>query len=158
MVKQTFPAATSSTCSLCNATAFRKASRRLTQFYDEALASSGLRSTQLAVLAALEQWQAPAPSLAELAQSLVMDRSSLGHTLRPLKRDGLILLQEGDEDRRQRHIVLTVPGKAKLRQAKQLWLAAQERFDAIFGKAEAAHLRATLLAIANEERLGQLDE
>jgi DNA-binding MarR family transcriptional regulator len=142
----------------CNALAMRKASRRLTQFYDDALAPSGLRSTQLAILVELDQRAKRPPTLAELARALVMDRSSLGHTLRPLERDGLIALQEGEEDRRRRHIILTGEGKASLRAAKRLWAVAQERFDATFGRAEAARLRTTLLAIANDERLGRLEE
>lgn len=142
----------------CNALAMRKASRRLTQFYDDALAPSGLRSTQLAILAELDHRAKRPPTLAELARALVMDRSSLGHNLRPLERDGLVALQEDAEDRRRRHIVLTGEGKARLRGAKRLWSVAQERFDATFGQAEAARLRATLLAIANDERLGRLEE
>lgn len=142
----------------CNALAMRKASRRLTQFYDDALAPSGLRSTQLAILAELDQRAKQPPTLAELARSLVMDRSSLGHNLRPLERDGLVALQAGEEDRRRRHIILTSDGKAKLRGAKRLWSIAQERFDATFGQAAAARLRATLLAIANDERLGRLED
>ena len=55
--------------------------------------------------------------MAELAHAMVMDRSALGHNLRPLERDGLIALQESEEDRRRRHVVLTPMGKAKLRDA-----------------------------------------
>jgi hypothetical protein len=34
----------------CSATAMRKATRRMTQLFDDALASAGLRSTQYAIL------------------------------------------------------------------------------------------------------------
>ena len=68
----------------CFATAARKASRRLTQFYDEALEPSGLRSTQYAILAELTRSEEP-PTLAELASTLVSDRSAVGHNLRPLR-------------------------------------------------------------------------
>ena len=141
----------------CHATAMRKASRRLTQLYDDALEPSGLRSTQFAILAELNRQLQP-PILAELAQALVMDRSSLGHNLRPLERDGLIELQEGQEDRRRRHIVLTRAGKTRFAAAKRLWLAAQERFNATFGESRAASLSATLLDIANDERLARLKD
>ena len=67
----------------CFATAARKASRRLSQFYDEALEPSGLRSTQYAILAELARSGEP-PTLAELASALVSDRSAVGHNLRPL--------------------------------------------------------------------------
>jgi DNA-binding MarR family transcriptional regulator len=141
----------------CHATALRKASRRLTQLYDDALEPCGLRSTQFAILAELSH-QATSPTLAELAQALVMDRSSLGHNLRPLERDGLIELQEGEEDRRRRHIVLTRAGKSKVAAAKRLWLAAQERFTATFGEAQATSLSTILLGIANDERLARLKD
>jgi DNA-binding MarR family transcriptional regulator len=134
----------------------RKASRRLTQLYDDALKPSGLRSTQYTILYEIERRSEQPPTMAELASALAMDRSTLGHNLRPLERDRLIALQEGDEDRRQRHAVLTSRGKAKLLAAEPFWQKAQDRFDAVFGDDEAADLRATLLGIAFEEHLAKL--
>jgi DNA-binding MarR family transcriptional regulator len=141
----------------CNATALRKASRRLTQLYDSALEPSGLRSTQFAILMELNNWSASPPTLAELAAALVMERSALGHTLRPLERDGLIALQPG-EDRRQRYVVMTAKGKAKCKDGIRLWQTAQRRFEEVFGRSEAAALRATLLGIACQERLASLKD
>jgi DNA-binding MarR family transcriptional regulator len=136
----------------------RKASRRLTQLYDEALDPSGLRSTQYAILSELGRRSDAPPTMRELADALVMDRSSLGHNLRPLERDGFIALQESDQDRRRRHIALTRTGNDKLREARRLWLRAQQRFEDVFGKPEAARLRATLLDIASAERLRRLND
>src|ERR1700744_5776905 len=96
----------------CHATALRKAARRVTQLYEGAMAKTGLRSTQFAILSELHDRGERPPTLAELAESLVIERSAVGHTLRPLERDGFISLQEGD-DRRQRHIVLTAKGRVK---------------------------------------------
>jgi DNA-binding MarR family transcriptional regulator len=140
----------------CNATALRKASRRLTQLYDDALQASGLRSTQFAILVELHHWTEEPPTVAQLAAKLVMDRSALGHNLRPLEREGLVALQEGSADRRRRHVVLTTQGKAKVREGIRLWEAAQRRFNDVFGEARATRLRATLLEIAFDERLGKL--
>jgi DNA-binding MarR family transcriptional regulator len=142
----------------CNATALRKASRRLTQLYDAALEPVGLRSTQFAILTELAKWSTDPPTLAELADALAIDRSSLGHNLRPLERDGLISLREGPADRRRRHIALTSTGKAKCREGLRLWQVAQERFEHVFGRSDAAALRATLLGIAYHERLGSLKD
>jgi DNA-binding MarR family transcriptional regulator len=142
----------------CHATALRKASRRLTQLYDDALHPAELRSTQFAILATLANWRGEPPTLAELAQELVTDRSSLGHNLRPLERDGYITLEEGEEDRRRRHIVITSMGQAKFQEARRLWQKAQDRLYAVFGKSEASRLRATLLALAYDERLGALKD
>lgn len=142
----------------CNATAMRKASRRVAQLYDDALAPTGLRSTQFAILAELHELGEKAPTLAELAAALVVDRSALGHNLRPLERDGLVTLQPGVEDRRRRHIVLTEQGLARLQQCLGLWEAAQDRFHAVVGQAEAEALRNALLDIAYDDRLGTLKD
>jgi DNA-binding MarR family transcriptional regulator len=141
----------------CHATALRKAARRVTQMYEDALAQTGLRSTQLAILLELAHRAENPPTMAELAQVLVIERSALGHTLRPLERDGLIVLQEG-EDRRQRHVVLTAKGKAKFKEGGRAWQVAQERFEEVCGRSEARTLRLTLLGLAYNNRFAKLKD
>ncbi len=97
----------------CFVGAARKASRRLTQFYDDALEPCGLRSTQYSILSELARFASP-PTLAELASALVSDRSAVGHNLRPLIRDGYVALEPGAEDRRERRIVLTPQGQLEI--------------------------------------------
>ena len=140
----------------CNATAMRKASRRLSQLYDDAIADCDLRGTQAAILVELQRVSKQPPTMHELACALVMDRSSLGHNLKPLERDGLVALHEDEHDRRRRHVVLTPLGRAKLRQFLPLWQKAQDHFHQVFGKANSERLRATLLDIAYDERLATL--
>jgi DNA-binding MarR family transcriptional regulator len=144
--------------SVCIATAMRKASRRLTQLYDDALEQCGLRSTQLAILTELNRRSKEPPTMAELADALVMDRSALGHNLGPLEREGFIARIEGEEDRRRRHVTLTSQGEAKFREAMKLWQIAQDRFLEVFGTAQAEELRTTLLGIAYDDRLATLKE
>src|SRR6266481_7295169 len=98
--------------STCNAAAIRKASRRITQFYDTTLAPAGLTVTQYTLLTELVSRGRLLPTVTELADAMVMDRSGLGHTLVPLERDGLITLAVDSEDARVRNVVLTVQGKA----------------------------------------------
>jgi DNA-binding MarR family transcriptional regulator len=140
----------------CAATALRKASRRIAQLYDTALAPSGLKSTQYAILNELVRCGRTPPTMQELASRMVMDRSTLGHNLRPLERDGLLGLVPGEQDKRRRHVALTPEGRSRAREAARLWQVAQQRFLAVFGEPQAAALRTTLLAIANDERLGSL--
>jgi DNA-binding MarR family transcriptional regulator len=132
----------------CNCAALRKASRRLSQLYDAALAPSGLKSTQFAMLAEIERRQAEAPTMRDLADALVMDQSTIGQNLRPLERDGLISLVLDKADRRRRLVKLTKDGRLRFATARPLWEAAQTRFESNFGKLEAAKLRVTLLNIA----------
>jgi DNA-binding MarR family transcriptional regulator len=142
----------------CYGTALRKATRRVAQLYDGALAECGLKSTQFAILAELNARDDEPPSLAELANALVVDRSALGHNLRPLERDGYVVIAEAKSDRRIRKIALTSRGKAKYREARVLWQAAQRRFAAVVGDTDAVRLRSALLAIAYEERLAKLSD
>ena len=142
----------------CCATAMRKASRRLTQLYDEALAPSGLRSTQLSILLELSRAGKDTPTLSDLAGSLVLDRSALGHNLRPLERDGLIRIEAGRDDRRQRRVILTAQGARAFKSAGKLWRLAQERFLSVYGAEKADLLRAALSEIAHDERLGSLND
>ena len=139
----------------CFATAVRKASRRLTQLYDDALAPSGLRSTQFSILAELAS-RAGAPTLMELAQVMVSDRSSLGHALRPLERDGYVVLRRGETDRRTQQIVLTKRGREKYRESMTHWRGAQATVASLYGEAWSATMRSAVLKIAGDERLGAM--
>ncbi|WP_210253178.1 MarR family winged helix-turn-helix transcriptional regulator [Beijerinckia sp. L45] len=121
--------------------------------YDEALEPCGLKSTQHAILSELVRRRLQPPTMRELADALVMDRSSLGHNLRPIARDGLVTWAPSLQDRRRRHVTLTPAGIEKFKEAKKLWNSAQRRFDRVFGEREASEFRRTLLAIANDERL-----
>jgi DNA-binding MarR family transcriptional regulator len=129
----------------CNCAVIRQAARRVTRLYDQALASSGLRITQYPILV----WLASAGSstMSLLAARMVMDRATLGHNLRPLEAQGLITITAG-EDRRSRVVSLTELGRRKLREARPAWEAAQQNFEAAFGAAESAALRATMTRLA----------
>ena len=76
------------------------------------------------------------PTLSELAMAMVMDRSGLGHGLRPLERDGIVALVGGQPDRRVRHIVLTTKGHHALRKAKVLWKQAESYVSSVLGTAK----------------------
>jgi DNA-binding MarR family transcriptional regulator len=135
--------------SRCNNTALRKATRRVSQLYDSVLAPTGLRSTQRSIL--LNIARIGSPTVGELAASLVLDRSALGHNLKPLEREGLIVLDVDPDDKRNRLAKLTTKGECKLRETAALWHAAQKRFEDKFGIAKAKALREVLALIAAEE-------
>jgi DNA-binding MarR family transcriptional regulator len=131
----------------CNGTALRKATRRVSQLYDEVLAPSGLRSTQRSLLVHIAR--ADTPTMSELALALVLDRSALAQNLKPLERDGLVEVHVDGEDRRSRRIRLTPLGKKKLIEATELWERAQRRFENVFGMEKAGALRTSLQTIAS---------
>ena len=99
----------------CNCLALRKATRRMSQFYDSALAPSGLRGTQYSILVDLVRRGDAPPTIRELSEAMVLDQSTIGQNLRPLEREGLIALVPDPADRRSRRIKLTKAGRARLR-------------------------------------------
>src|SRR4051812_39261828 len=70
----------------CTCMRLRRASRRITQIYDELLAPAGLTVTQFGLLANL---RACALSIGALASRLGMDPTTLTRNLRPLQARGL---------------------------------------------------------------------
>lgn len=104
---------------------FRKASRAVTQLFDETLQPTGLRSTQLVILMAVAL--ADSASIAELARELVMERSTLTRNLKPLEKRGLIRSASGS-DRRTRVVDLTSRGRQAIVDAVPYWHRAQSGF------------------------------
>lgn len=133
----------------CNCLALRQATRRVTQFYDQCLARTGLRTTQYSILVTAHRL-APV-TIHALAVELVMDRTTLGRNIVPLERDGLIAIEWSVSDRRSKALRLTEAGINRLRHARQAWADAQGRFEGQFGGARAAALRAELRALAESE-------
>jgi DNA-binding MarR family transcriptional regulator len=134
--------------SRCNCTALRKATRRVSQLYDTALAPSGLKSTQRTILAQLGRSE-PA-TVGQLAAALVMDAGALAHTLKPLERDQFVAIIVDPNDRRNRIITLTRRGRAKLAESDVLWAKAQTGFEAAFGRIESEALREALQLLVSD--------
>jgi DNA-binding MarR family transcriptional regulator len=130
----------------CNCLALRKAARHVTQFYDQFLAPSGLRSTQYSILARLQR--KGAMTINALAAELVMDRTTLGRNILPLQRDGLVSVGPGKSDRRARDLRLTPAGIARFRAGRKGWEKAQARFEKSFGAVRAKDLRTLLHEVA----------
>jgi len=129
----------------CNCLALRQAARHITQFYDQFLASSRLRTTQFSILAKLKRLGPIRINV--LAADLVMDRTTLGRNILPLERDGLIAIVKG-HDRRSKIVQLTEAGVARFNAAVKGWVEAQRRFEAALGAERTMELRALLHAVA----------
>ena len=108
----------------CTCFNLRKAARAVTQAYDKVLRPSGLRATQFTLLSVVAKL-GPV-GIKDLAQALVMDRTTLGRNLKVLSDRGLLEIGEGD-DRRYRPITITAPGQEVLDLARPLWHQVQTR-------------------------------
>jgi DNA-binding MarR family transcriptional regulator len=108
----------------CTSFNLRKAARVVTHLYDEMLKPSGLRSTQYSLLIVLSMGEAE--TISNLANTLVMDRTTLTRNLKPLQSQGWIKRVPG-EDRRTRTWTITNAGRKVLAEALPLWQKAQRK-------------------------------
>ncbi len=109
----------------------RRASRALTQLYEEALRPSGLRATQFTVLQALSL--AGEVSQGRLGEILAIDSTTLTRTLAVMSREGWITDRRG-ADRRERRLRLSRAGESQLRRALPFWERVQARMRGQLGE------------------------
>src|SRR6476620_11829631 len=133
----------------CNCFAIRAAARHVTQFYDQVIAPTGLRTTQFSILAKLKR-RGPL-TINALAEDMVMDRTTLGRNILPLERNELIRIEPAASDRRAKELHLTKAGERRLEAARKGWSVAQGQFEASFGAKRAADLRASLRSVVASE-------
>ena len=109
----------------------RMAARVVTRAYDDALRPTGLRATQVSVLAAVGA--RGALSIKSLADALQMERSTLTRNLRPLEKKGYVELAP-ERRYRSRVLTLTSAGRAALVSALPLWEGAQRKLKGRVGQ------------------------
>lgn len=124
--------------------AVRQAARHLSQLYERHLSAAGLTPTQFSILGELGRMSSL--TMAELARSMVMERTTLVRALRPLLRAALVTDAPHDRERRRR-LALTAEGRVRLDAAHVHWRAAQDEFEHRFGAQRAAWLRRELFRI-----------
>ncbi|BDM24362.1 MarR family winged helix-turn-helix transcriptional regulator [Pseudomonas sp. LRP2-20] len=106
----------------CICTHLRRAARGVSRRYDEALAGFGINVAQFSLLRHLQRLDRP--SITTLAEAMGLERSTLGRNLRVLEAEGLVALADGD-DQRNRVVLLTEAGAARLHAAHPAWEQAQ---------------------------------
>jgi DNA-binding MarR family transcriptional regulator len=125
----------------CVCSALRAASRHVSQMYDDALSPLDLTITGYSLLAKIDALAAP--SMNELADAAVMDRSTLSRNLKPLLDVKFIAVEPG-ADRRRKEFSLTPKGRTRLAAAYPRWREVQQRFKRLYGAAESTTLAALL--------------
>ena len=125
----------------CTCGRLRRATRALTQLYDDLMAPSGLRITQFSLLRTLAR--EGATRMSALAEVLLLDRTALSRTLDPLVERGLVAIVPG-RDARTREISLTRKGEHALRGAEPYWKRAQNQVTNRLGVGKISSLIETL--------------
>lgn len=128
----------------CACSQLRRATRRVSSFYDGFLHTSGLTVTQHSLLVNIAR--AGAVSRSALAALLGMDRTTLTRNLQPLERDRLVVPAPAGADRRERLLRLSSAGRRKLAESYPLWEQAQQKFVEEMGSSALDQLRRLLKA------------
>ncbi|MGC2160390.1 MAG: MarR family winged helix-turn-helix transcriptional regulator [Silvibacterium sp.] len=109
----------------------RRASRVLSQIYDEAMRPLGLRMTQASILQALsltgEKLQG------DLAELLALDSTTLTRSVGILRKRGWIKARKG-QDQRERWLSLSRSGVAEHARIQPAWRAVQEQVRSKLGE------------------------
>ena len=128
----------------CACGRLRRATRALTQLYDDVMAPSGLRLTQFSLLRTLAR--EGTSRMSDLAKILLLDRTALSRNLDPLVLRGFVAIVPG-RDARTREVSLTRAGEKAIRGAEPHWKRAQARVAAELGTTKLNSLIATLREI-----------
>ena len=132
----------------CACGRLRRATRALTQLYDDAMMPARLRVTQFSLLRTLAR--DGALRISDLAARQLLDRTALSRNLDPLVEHGFVEVLKG-HDARTREVALTREGSRTLKRAEPHWARAQrivaqrlgaDRLDALIatlGELESLH-------------------
>ena len=124
----------------------RKAARLLSRRYDEALADTGLKTTQFSLMAALLGY--PGLPVTTMAEALGMDRTTLTRNLQPLVRKGMIEVTKDPADQRSRLVSLTDRGRDTIEAALPKWRQVQAETLNRLGDDDWLHMRSALRALS----------
>jgi DNA-binding MarR family transcriptional regulator len=124
----------------CTCFKLRKLARATSRVYDQRMAAVGLKTTQYSVLTNVARQSLP---VAELAERLGTERTTLTRNLKPLIEAGWVALKPG-ADSRQRIVTITESGRVKVGQAYVVWRAAQTEFERVLGADAVRALHAQL--------------
>lgn len=115
----------------CVCANLRKASRLISQTYDEFLRPSGLKATQFGLLMTVRGFGKT--TVSKLAEWAIMDRTTVTRNLKLLAKKELVKIEPG-EDQRERVVAITDKGIDALLSGRPFWEKAQHHVAGIIGE------------------------
>ncbi len=115
----------------CHCIHIRRASNAVTKYYDSVLKKDGLTLNQYSILCNIQSIE-PC-SVAGLARTVRLERTTLVRNLKPLFSSGLIQ-DDAPAGNRKTQIHLTNAGREKLSYAKKEWEHAQTHLEDYMGR------------------------
>ena len=132
----------------CVSNNLHQTARAVSRIYAEEMRPSGVKRSQFAILGYL--FRLGKVQLTELADELYMERTTLTRNLKPLEKQGLVIIEKSSSDARAREVSLTDDGKTRFREATKLWRKAQKRVLAKFGQDNWTALESSLTTLRNQ--------
>lgn len=117
----------SSPCTCLN---LRRASKAITEYYDNYLQVEGISVSQFALLRHVAYFESM--TMTNLAAHMRIDRTTLNRNLKPLVEQEFLAIAPG-KDSRTREIRLLNKGKKKLARSQILWQQAQQNIKDYLG-------------------------
>lgn len=128
----------------CYCALLRKATRRVTSIYDDALQPIGLNLAQFSLLRNIARDEPI--SMTELGRKIELERSTVSRNVKVLEGMGLAATGSG-KDQREAVVQLTQSGRQVLEDGAPLWQAAQDKIEARLGTDATVQLEELLLAL-----------
>jgi DNA-binding MarR family transcriptional regulator len=119
----------------------------ITQLYDQHLKPAGVTITQFGLLKLLSSF--PDMTSGAIAESMVMDTTTLTRTLAGMSKQGWITAAPGD-DKRVRHWRLSREGQDLLALATPYWKAAQQDLKKRAASVDLGNLSLTVFQLTQE--------
>ncbi|MGO4620410.1 MarR family winged helix-turn-helix transcriptional regulator [Ensifer sp. 2TAB8] len=130
--------------SRCYCILLRKASRKLSSLYDDALEPIGINVAQFSLLRHIERGQPI--SITELGRQTELERSTVSRNIKVLEGMDLVATGAG-ADQREAVVELTENGRNILQDGAPLWQGAQDKIEAKLGVEDTAKLKELLQAL-----------
>jgi len=131
----------------------RLAARRITQFLDRRMLSSGVTIAQFGLMSQIAT--ASDDTLGVLADRLGLDQSSLSRNLHALRREGLVEIAVVERDQRKRAVWLTEKGARRLEGAMPFWRSAHRALSQLLKPELARELAVASEALAGDTSSAQ---
>jgi DNA-binding MarR family transcriptional regulator len=128
----------------CPALRVRRASRVVAKLFDDELTPSGLRSSQLPILAAAGLFGDSGATMSKLAQTLLIDRTTLTRSIRPLERARLLRVVRSPDDARTKVVVITRSGERMIESIFPVWERVLKHIKKSLGAGMLSELHAQL--------------
>ncbi len=110
----------------------QRAARAVARRFDQDLRPLGLTNGQFSLLMSLNRPEPP--TMSQVSAVLAMDRTTLTAALKPRERRGFVKVAVDPADRRNRRLILTAAGRARLAAALPTWRRTHADIDRLLAR------------------------